>query len=120
MAGEQPIDPREQLRELVPPLLQAYGAVFGRMDLLTDFWAQRRPAVFRDEVGVGVGVTPTARHPDIARAEGPPELPQGAQLIVMSVNAADQIHDVGPPLPGDEVGRGLRVHGPPVGGVELL
>ena len=114
------IDTGKEFGQLASPLLQTHSAVFGRVELLTDLGAQRGPAGFGDQVGFGIGIAPAAGHPDIARAQGPAQLPQGTELIVVAVNAAVRGHHVRPPLQGDKVGRRLRGHGAAMGRVELL
>ena len=119
MMGHQPIDTRQQLSQFASSLFQTNSPVFGHVELLTDLCTQRGPPVFRDQVGVGIGIAPAARDPDSTRTQGPPQLPQGTELVVMPVNAAFWVHDVRPPLRGDEVRRGLWGHRASMGGVEL-
>ncbi len=108
MTSHQPIDTREQLGQLTSALFQAHGPVFGHAELLTDLCTQHWPPVFRDQIGVGIGIAPAARDPNITRAQGPTQLPEGTELIVMLVDTAFRVHDVWTPLHGNKVRRGLR------------
>src|SRR5262249_12414953 len=104
ITGDEAIHTGEDLRQLAPALLQAHGAVFRGVELLTDVWPQRRPAVLGNEIRLGIGIAPTACHPDIARTQGPTQFPEGTELIVVPINGACGSRHIRPPLHGDEVG----------------
>jgi hypothetical protein len=72
MTGDQPIDAREQLGQLASALFQTQSPVFGHVELLADLCTPRGPPVFGNQVGVGIGIAPAARDPDITRTKGAP------------------------------------------------
>src|SRR5262245_2493808 len=98
---------REEINQFSPAFLQPHNPTFWGVDLLADFRAERRPAVLRNQIGLGIGIAPAVRHPDIAGAQRAPQFPEGAELVIVPVNAAIRSHDIGAPLPGDEVRRSL-------------
>src|SRR5919106_6351540 len=104
IASYEPIDTGKELVQLSPPLLQTRRAVFRSAKFLTESGAQARPRRLGDQVGFRIGIASAARHPDIARAQGAAQLPEGTEFVVVAVNLGVGVDHVKPPFYGDKIG----------------
>ena len=130
--GEQDLDPVQEPVQLLLALVQANVSVFRGQDLPADLGPEAGPSLAGDQVRLGVGVAAAPLQPDVARPQGPAQLPQDAQLEVVAASGrVGVVVDVRPPPGGDEVERRLvgqdaaalgvepaeQVHGPQQGRV---
>src|SRR4029453_19466944 len=97
LAGEQPLHVGHGALQFGFSFGKTRGPVAGGPRLPDDLWTPAGPFRRGNEIGLGISIAATVRHPDITGAEGTAEGPQGAQLVIPAANCPVLLADIGAP-----------------------